>query len=674
MTGPYTRRMRTGVAAFATVLSACSGDGGTASHVATRLAFQVQPISAVRDTAMLATVAVAVLDENDDLLTSAITSVTLALGANPGGATLSGTTTANAVAGIATFPGLKLSATGTGYTLVANAAGLTAATSGTFNVTLSLADVDGDGLSPQAGDCDDGDPTRRPGLADDPDAAFQDTNCDGIDGRIAGAVFVRANGTDGASCGTMASPCLTIARGITVAQGIDADLYLGPGQFVGSVQVVGGVSLFGGFSETWQRGTGAITEIVGSGTIGVAGAAGQDVAIYVQGGFVAPTVIADLRVRAADAVGLRANGAGKNSYGIVVRGATDSLTVTRVTVIAGNGAAGAAGSDGTDATSTAAPNGGDGGAGAEVSVDCDQSSRGAGGLAATNPLATSGVDAGSGRGGDGGTMDTSCGGIVPDRLARPGQGGAAAAVSQALVFGYGGTGGSGGDICGPTTAGGSGLVANGAAGTAGSATGSLADNGFWTGSPGGDGAIGANGTGGGGGGGAGGCDDGIDAYGAGGGGGGAGGVSAPAAGSGGTAGGGSFGIYLIDASPRISTVTITRGDGGTGGAGGVGGRGQSGGLGGAPGTNIGSAAAGRGGDGAHGGHGGGGAGGAGGWSIGILRTGTSAPTLTAITYQGGTAGAGGAGGASAPSAPLAERDGNAGANGTAGTLGTVVVR
>jgi len=36
-----------------------------------------------------------------------------------------------------------------------------------------------------------------------------------------------------------------------------------------------------------------------------------------------------------------------------------------------------------------------------------------------------------------------------------------------------------------------------------------------------------------------------------------------------TAGGGSFGIYLIDASPTLSAVTIVRGSAGAGGAGGA---------------------------------------------------------------------------------------------------------
>jgi len=50
--------------------------------------------------------------------------VTLAIGTNPVGGTLSGTTTVAASSGIATFPDLSLSVAGDGYTLLASAAGL----------------------------------------------------------------------------------------------------------------------------------------------------------------------------------------------------------------------------------------------------------------------------------------------------------------------------------------------------------------------------------------------------------------------------------------------------------------------------------------------------------------------------------------------------------------------
>src|SRR5207247_1828400 len=61
--------------------------------------------------------------------------ITVALGANPGGGTLAGTTSVNAVSGVATFSTLSINNAGTGYTLVASASGLTADTSTSFHIT-----------------------------------------------------------------------------------------------------------------------------------------------------------------------------------------------------------------------------------------------------------------------------------------------------------------------------------------------------------------------------------------------------------------------------------------------------------------------------------------------------------------------------------------------------------
>jgi hypothetical protein len=84
-------------------------------------------------------VTVSIYDALGDLVTTATTSVTLAIGANGSGAVLSGTTTVAAVAGIATFSSLSVSKAGSGFTLVASAAGLTGATSAAFTVSSSSA-------------------------------------------------------------------------------------------------------------------------------------------------------------------------------------------------------------------------------------------------------------------------------------------------------------------------------------------------------------------------------------------------------------------------------------------------------------------------------------------------------------------------------------------------------
>src|SRR5207244_8041222 len=65
--------------------------------------------------------------------------VTVALGANPGGGALSGTTTVTAVSGVATLASLSVNKVGTGYTLTAAATGLPTQPSGAFNVTPGAA-------------------------------------------------------------------------------------------------------------------------------------------------------------------------------------------------------------------------------------------------------------------------------------------------------------------------------------------------------------------------------------------------------------------------------------------------------------------------------------------------------------------------------------------------------
>src|SRR5207247_9345195 len=67
-------------------------------------------------------------------------SVTVAVGANASGAALSGTTTAAAVAGVATFGDLSLNRAGTGYTLTAAATGVASGTSAAFDVGAAAAD------------------------------------------------------------------------------------------------------------------------------------------------------------------------------------------------------------------------------------------------------------------------------------------------------------------------------------------------------------------------------------------------------------------------------------------------------------------------------------------------------------------------------------------------------
>src|SRR5205807_827990 len=106
---------------------------------ADHLAFGQQPTNTVAGVAISPAVTVRVLDQYNNLTTSSA-SVTVAIGTNPGGGTLSGTTTVPASGGVATFGPLSINKSGTGYTLTAASTGLTGATSGTFTISAAATD------------------------------------------------------------------------------------------------------------------------------------------------------------------------------------------------------------------------------------------------------------------------------------------------------------------------------------------------------------------------------------------------------------------------------------------------------------------------------------------------------------------------------------------------------
>ncbi|MBI4420748.1 MAG: Ig-like domain-containing protein, partial [Gemmatimonadetes bacterium] len=126
-------------------LKAAAGEGLTdatsaafdmVAIVATKLSFVAQPSSSQAGSAITPAVQVAIQDDANNVVPSATNAITLAIGTDAGGGTLSGTTTVNAVNGIATFSNLSINRTGTGYTLAAVAGGLTGATSAGFTITV----------------------------------------------------------------------------------------------------------------------------------------------------------------------------------------------------------------------------------------------------------------------------------------------------------------------------------------------------------------------------------------------------------------------------------------------------------------------------------------------------------------------------------------------------------
>lgn len=472
-------------------------------------------------------------------------------------------------------------------------------------------DPDRDGYAEPA-DCKPDDPAINPRAADLPDLAFVDSNCDGIDGTEANAVFVSPNGSD-ASPGTKAQPKRQVQAAVTVAA-LTGRYVLAAGGSYTSVSAATEVGIFGGYDAAgWSRGTGQ-TQIVGTGIFadGVTGVVLQLLSVVGSPG-----------------------GSERSAYGIrAVNGS--EIALQRVTVTGGNALAGAAGNSGTPGAS-----GEDGWDGYGGSCDLERNPN----YQYPSPYTDSGGPGGlgefgrnGGKGGESGYGTASGEPGAEGRLGTPG-----------------GAGGNGGD---PGQAGGNGADGtDGAPGPAGAGAGNSTTRAgvTWIGAPAGSGGFGSPGNGGGGGGGGGGqggvfVDDGFGN--SGGGGGGGGGPGRP--GDGGAFGGGSFGVYLYNSTLVAESSSIAAGNGGAGGAGGNGGPGGTGGAGG-NGPEVCTSQVGAGGDGGRGGNGGSGGaggGGAGGPSIGIMKVGTSTATLTDTTVTAGQAGASGQPGAGGLPGPV----------------------
>jgi uncharacterized repeat protein (TIGR03806 family) len=110
----------------------------TGGGQANRVAFTQQPTTVNAGATITPAVRVTVQDSSGNTVPSSTATVTLVIGNNPGGATLSGTTSVAAVNGVATFSNLSLNNAGTGYTLTASSSGLTGATSSAFNVQAQV--------------------------------------------------------------------------------------------------------------------------------------------------------------------------------------------------------------------------------------------------------------------------------------------------------------------------------------------------------------------------------------------------------------------------------------------------------------------------------------------------------------------------------------------------------
>jgi len=104
---------------------------------AAALVFTTQPGNTIAGANIPGPPTIAIRDDFGNTVTSSSASITIGIGANPGGGTLSGATTKNALSGEASFGDLSINQAGVGYTLTAAATGLSGATSGAFNITAA---------------------------------------------------------------------------------------------------------------------------------------------------------------------------------------------------------------------------------------------------------------------------------------------------------------------------------------------------------------------------------------------------------------------------------------------------------------------------------------------------------------------------------------------------------
>ena len=110
----------------------------TPNGSATKLAFTGQPSKAAENELLAPAITVAVLDGAGNVVPDFVGPVTVSLSTNTAGkSTLAGTKTETPSHGIATFSDLSIDRFGSGYALVASAAGLGAATSAPFDITCA---------------------------------------------------------------------------------------------------------------------------------------------------------------------------------------------------------------------------------------------------------------------------------------------------------------------------------------------------------------------------------------------------------------------------------------------------------------------------------------------------------------------------------------------------------
>ncbi len=456
------------------------------------------------------------------------------------------------------------------------------------------------------------------GGADLPDDNFEDSNCDGIDGDRAQAIFVASSGSDTAP-GTVEQPVKTIAKAVSLAAAAKKYVLVANGSYADAIVIDHvAVNIHGGYQPMgWQR----IND-----RASVAPGTGAPLTIKNVDDAV---VIDRLALKAPDAID-----PGASSYAALVT-SSKNVTLKHVALTAGRGADGL-----TPNTPSSSPQPASAGADGTslAAATCNKSIPMAQRMAGCGAIANGGWlngELGNGIGGVGGAGNNHEVYQPYGHDGAPGSpagfGGAGAIGSGDGVPGIDGLRGAGGT---PATNGFGSVTKDGY----------IANNG---GTPGSTGSLG--GSGGGGAGGFSACTPTNDCsltnfyfVGGGGGQGGNGGIGGVGA-SGAGGGGASIGLFIFASTVTITSSEITTAEGGRGGNAILGADGQPGGAAGRGGSGTSPAGVGyNGGAGGRGGRGGAGGPGGGGPSIGLLVSGAS-PVKQGVTVNIGAGGKGGKG-------------------------------
>ncbi len=185
--------------------------GCVAVGPAAKLAFTVQPNASYASNATI-TVSVSVEDAAGHVVTTDGSTITLSLNGGTPGATLGGTTTVNAVNGVATF-NVTVDKVGTGYALHAVDGSLTAATSTSFAITPGAATKLAFITQPPA--------SSQSGTAFGATVTVQDAAGNTVTGSSASISLTLSGGTPGATLS--GTTTLNASNGVATFSGLSVD-------------------------------------------------------------------------------------------------------------------------------------------------------------------------------------------------------------------------------------------------------------------------------------------------------------------------------------------------------------------------------------------------------------------------------------------------------------------